>query len=186
MIKQRSDRQLFQRTLWAGGLTAATVLSTFVLDCATPFSALIVLAVLFLPRKDALLLIAGNFLINQAIGFGFLHWPLTLSCFLGGASVAAGCAVSTGVAMAVGRGLRGHTTTRAIGAFLAAFLGFEATIAAFSGFRSHEAADLQTYLYILYLNGLAFTALLGLQGVAASFGFAGQPLASPKVAAGTP
>ena len=57
---QRTDDQLLQRTAWAGVLTAATVISTLALGCATPFAALVALSAVFFPRKEAFALVGVN------------------------------------------------------------------------------------------------------------------------------
>src|SRR4051812_29768671 len=66
-----------RRTAWVVLLAGASVLTSFAFACATPFAALAALAALHLRRADAFGLVALAWLANQAIGYGFLHYPAT-------------------------------------------------------------------------------------------------------------
>jgi len=57
-------------------LVATAILFSFALACGMPFAALGALAALTLPARDALVLAVLGWLANQAIGFGFLGYPL--------------------------------------------------------------------------------------------------------------
>ncbi len=143
-----------------------------------PFAALITLAVLFLPRKDALLLVGANVVLFQAVGYGLMHWPFSMASIPGIAELVLACGLCSVAAMLVQRGLRGHGTLTVISVFLASFIVYEVAIVALSSLRaSHEVVGLQTHLYVLYLNGLAFAGLLALQGIATSLGIPGPRLA---------
>ncbi len=67
--------------LWIFLLTAAGVLTTFALACATPVAAFAVLAALHMRRFAAAALMIAVWLVGQTIGFGFLHYPLTANTF---------------------------------------------------------------------------------------------------------
>jgi len=54
------------------------------LACITPFAAMAVLASRTLPWRNAILVLLGAVIANQAAGFGLLHYPETLSTFLWG------------------------------------------------------------------------------------------------------
>jgi hypothetical protein len=54
-------------------------LASFVFACATPFAAFAVVASSLLPLTPALLVTAGAWIVNQAIGFGVLGYPLDLT-----------------------------------------------------------------------------------------------------------
>jgi hypothetical protein len=176
---QRADDQVLQRAAWAGVLTAATVISTMALGCATPFPALAALSVLFMPRREAFALVGANFLINQAVGFGIEHWPLTVDCVVGGLNLGIACAACTGAAMLARDRFKSSETVAVIGAFLASFFAFEAALMITSAWRAHEASGLQTYLFIFYVNGLAYAGLLAMQGAATSLGFIGRGAGAP-------
>jgi len=59
-------------------LAGSCALASFAFACATPFAAFAVVASSLLPLVSALLVIAGAWLVNQAIGFGALGYPLDL------------------------------------------------------------------------------------------------------------
>jgi len=80
-------------------LTASCGLASFALACATPFAAFAVVAAALLPRRSALLVVIGSWLVNQTIGFGVLRYPINESTIawgfvIGGAALAATIASS--------------------------------------------------------------------------------------------
>jgi hypothetical protein len=172
MILQQADTQLAKRFAWGGILTVLTVLSTLAAACGTPFAALATLAALFLPRRDAFVLIAVNWLANQAIGFGLLHYPLNWDCYRGGINLGVAALLSTLAALLSQGALRNSATTlRAIGSFAAAFITYEAMVFLMSPAGSRAGFAAPVVLYILYVNAVALVALLLLQAAAAALGF---------------
>jgi len=65
-------------------LVASCALASFALACATPFAAFAVLAAAILPLPSALPVIGAAWIVNQAIGFTWLHYPLDVSTALWG------------------------------------------------------------------------------------------------------
>jgi hypothetical protein len=65
----------WRRLLWLTVLVASSVAFSLGFACATPFAAFAAAAVLTLPRKDALLLMAAVWLANQAVGMAFSTIP---------------------------------------------------------------------------------------------------------------
>ena len=176
MTLQQPDTQLAKRFAWGGILTVLTVASTLAVACGTPFAALATLAALFLPRRDAFALIAVNWLANQAIGFGLLHYPLNWDCYRGGIDLAIAALLSTMAAILAQRSLRNVATPlRAIGSFALAFLAYEGTLFAISPSGSRADFAASVVLYIFYVNAVAFVALLLLQTAAAALGFSANP-----------
>jgi hypothetical protein len=172
MILQQADTQLAKRFAWGGILTVLTVSSTLAAACGTPFAALATLAALFLPRRDAFVLIAVNWLANQAIGFGLLHYPLNWDCYRGGINLGVAALLSTLAALLSQGALRNSATTlRAIGSFAAAFITYEAMLFLMSPAGSRAGFAAPVVLYILYVNAVALVALLLLQAAAAALGF---------------
>jgi hypothetical protein len=172
MTLQQTDAQLAKRFAWGGILTVLTVASTLAVACGTPFAALAALSALFLPRRDAFVLITVNWLANQAIGFGLLHYPLNWDCYRGGISLGIAALLSTMAALLAQRALQNlATTVKAIGSFIVAFVAYEGILFLIgpSGSRADFAAPV--VLYILYVNAVAFVALLLLQSAAAALGF---------------
>jgi hypothetical protein len=168
-----SESALAQRMLWGSLLTIATVGGSLALACATPFAALAALAALFLPRRDAFVLIGVNWLVNQVIGFGFLHYPPAWSTVLAGIELGVVCMACTAVALLVSASLRNVAVLPAVLAvFAVTFVSYEALN--FVTSIGHHAGDFQpsVTLYILYLNGLAFAGLLLLQRLAELIGVA--------------
>ncbi len=168
-----SDSALSRRLLWVGLLTIATVAATLALACATPFAALAALAALFLPRRDAFILIGVNWLANQAIGFGLMNYPWTWATLLAGIGLGVAALGCTGVAMLASASLRKATYPLAIlGVFAATFVAYEGLNYLLS--IGHNSGDytVSILLYLLYVNGLAFAVLLVLQRVAEVIGVA--------------
>src|SRR5580704_1050942 len=110
-LAKRPDTQLAKRFAWGGILTVLTVVSTLAVACGTPFAALAALAALFLPRRDAFALIAVNWLANQAIGFGLLHYPLNWDCYRGGINLGVAALLATAAALLSQGALRNSART---------------------------------------------------------------------------
>jgi hypothetical protein len=171
MTLQQPDTQLAKRFAWGGILTVLTVASTLAVACGTPFAALATLAALFLPRRDAFVLIAVNWLANQAIGFGLLHYPLNWDCYRGGINLGIAAVLSTMAALLAQGALRNAATTvRAIGSFAAAFAAYEGILFLVSPAGSGADFAAPVVLYIFYVNAIAFVALLLLQTTAVALG----------------
>jgi hypothetical protein len=172
MTPQTPDAQLAKRFAWGGALTALTVASTLAVACGTPFAALAALAALYLPRRDAFVLITVNWLANQAIGFGLLHYPLNWDCYRGGIDLCIAALLSTMAALLAQSTLRNAAATvRAIGSFCAAFIAYEAVLFLVSPASSGADFAPPVVLYILYVNAVAFVGLLLFKAVAAALGF---------------
>jgi hypothetical protein len=60
-------------------LATACALASFAFACATPFAAFAVVAAALLRPAAALLVIFAAWVVNQASGFGALHYPLDLN-----------------------------------------------------------------------------------------------------------
>jgi hypothetical protein len=143
-------------------LSAACVLASFAFACATPFAAFAVVAAATLRLQSALLVTAAAWLVNQAIGFGYLHYPLDASTILWGVVIGAAALAATGAATAVLR-LTQHTGT--VLALTAALVGacvvYELVLFAATPFLGGEGAFTAAIigriglLNILWLIGLA-------------------------------
>jgi hypothetical protein len=57
-------------------LTAACALASFAFACATPFAAFAAIAGAMLPLSAALPVVLAAWIVNQAIGFGVLGYPI--------------------------------------------------------------------------------------------------------------
>ena len=186
MTLQQPDRQLAKRFAWGGILTFLTVASTLAVACGTPFAALATLAALFLPRRDAFVLITVNWLANQAIGFGLLHYPLNWDCYRGGIDLGIAALQSTTAAMLAQRALRNTAATvRAIGSFAIAFAAYEGSLFLMSPAGSGADFSAPEVLYIFYVNAVALVGLLLLQTAAAALGLI-SPMTALKFDAAVP
>jgi hypothetical protein len=86
-------------------LTVSCALASFALACATPFAAFAVIASAMLPPRPALLVVTGAWLVNQAIGFGALHYPIDSGTILWGFVIGAAALAATAASSAVLRAL---------------------------------------------------------------------------------
>jgi hypothetical protein len=68
-------------------LTSSCALASLAFACATPFAAFAVVASSLLPLTPALLVTAGAWIVNQAIGFGVLGYPLDLNTVFWGCAI---------------------------------------------------------------------------------------------------
>jgi hypothetical protein len=84
-----------------GLLTAACALASFAFACATPFAAFAVIAAATLSLRSALLVTAAAWLVSQAIGFGFLHYPADASTIMWGFVIGAAALTATVAAVLV-------------------------------------------------------------------------------------
>jgi membrane-associated HD superfamily phosphohydrolase len=101
-------------------LTAACALASFAFACATPFAAFAVVAAATLPLLPALLVTLAAWLVNQAIGFGFLHYPIDATTIVWGLVIGGAALAATAAAMAV---LRLMERTGTVVALAAALIG---------------------------------------------------------------
>jgi hypothetical protein len=162
--------------VWGGALTIVTMASSLAVACGTPFAALAALGALFLPRRDALLLIAVNWLANQAIGFAFLHYPLNWDCYRGGIDIGIAALLATMATMLAHGTLRSAAiSVRALGSFAVAFTIYEAALFILSPAGSGADFAAPVIGYIFCVNAVAFVGLMLLNAAAAALGFARSP-----------
>jgi len=109
--------------LWLALLVAASFVCTFGLACAVPFAAFGAIAAMTLHRRDALLLTAALWLINQIVGFTVLHYPWDGMTLAWGAILGIIAVLSMLAAQIAIRGQRVVTTV--IAGLAAAFVVYE-------------------------------------------------------------
>lgn len=166
-----------QRAVWITLLTGATILGSFVFACATPFPALGALSALFMRKRDAFVLTLINWLANQTIGYGFLHYPQNFNSFAWGAVMGVSALVCTAAAIGT-RSLAGRAgwVVSALACFIAAFVAYELALYAAVPFLGDDGAfSAKIVAYVAEVNGIAFAALLVLQGLGLSTGVAALP-----------
>jgi hypothetical protein len=174
-----ADRNdLGKRAGWIALLTAATVLGSFVFACATPFAALGALAALNMRKRDAFALTAVNFAANQIVGFGFLHYPQTWDTYAWGAAIGIGALAATAAAIGAASLFRALPwAVAAVATFAVAVGVYELSLYAATAVLPTEADafSLQTVLYVVQVDGIAFAGLLVLQGIGQVIGLVSKP-----------
>ena len=116
-------------------LTVSCALASFALACATPFAAFAVAASAMLPSRPALLVVTGAWLVNQAIGFGALHYPIDANTMLWGLAIGAAALAATAASSAVLRALpEGRTPLVLALALVCAFGAYEIVLFAVTPF----------------------------------------------------
>lgn len=167
-----SKNDMGQRVLWAAILAAATIAGSYVFACALPFAALAALAAIYLPRRDAVILVAAAWAANQAIGYCVLDYPRTFDSFAWGAVMGL-CAVATlFVGFAVERAMT-QREVALIAVFTACFATYEFLMtAATLVLPAGGGFEVSVYEYVAVVNVLAFIGLLALQGAGRATGLA--------------
>jgi hypothetical protein len=112
-------------------LTIACGLASFVFACATPFAAFAVVAAAALPLQSALLAVTAAWVVNQAIGFGVLHYPVDMNTILWGLVIGMAALAATVTSTIVLRMLRRNGTPVALGfALIGAYAAYELVLLA--------------------------------------------------------
>jgi hypothetical protein len=122
-------------------LTVSCALASFALACATPFAAFAVVATAMLPLRPALLVVTGAWLVNQAIGFGALHYPIDTSTILWGLVIGAAALAATMASAVVLRTLPQIATPAVLAlALVCAYAAYEFTLLAATPFLGGSGA----------------------------------------------
>jgi hypothetical protein len=142
-------------------LTAACALASFAFACATPFAAFAVIAAAMLPLRSALPVTVAAWLVNQGIGFGFLHYPVDASTIIWGLVIGAAALAGTAASALVFGVTRGTSAALAFGAALfSAFAAYELVLFATTPFLGGTEAF--TMAIVGRLGGLSVLWLIGL------------------------
>jgi len=124
-----------------GLLTLACALASFAFACATPFAAFAVIATQTLPLTSALLVVAAAWVVNQAIGFGALHYPLHANTILWGVMIGAAALAGTVAAAAALRLAERAKSAIALGlGLVAAYATYQLVLFAATPFLGGEGA----------------------------------------------
>jgi hypothetical protein len=164
----------WRRPFWLALLVAASVAFSLGFACAMPFAAICAAAACTLPRRDAYTLAGAVWLVNQGIGFAFLHYPWTAECLAWGAALGLVAFLCILVSRSVV--LRLHTTApvvRNIVAFAAALVAYEAALIVFSlglGGTENFTVAIQTRIFVL--NAVALAGLFALHRAGVFLGLA--------------
>ena len=145
-------------------LAASCALASFALACATPFAAFAVLASAMLPLSSALSVVGTVWAINQAIGFGWLHYPMDANTILWGVAIGLAALVATVMSKIVLRILLRYATAPAFAfALLSAYGAYEVVLLAATPFLGGSGSF--TAAIIVRLGLLNVVWLIGLTAV---------------------
>jgi hypothetical protein len=176
-----SQGHSWRRPVWLALLVAASVAFSLGFACATPLAAFCAAGACTLPRRDAYYLAVMVWLVNQTVGFAFLHYPWTADCLAWGAVLGLCALLSTGIARLAIRHLREMPAVpRNAAAFLTAFAVSEAILFGVSlwlGGTQDFTAGIQ--MKIFAINAGAWVGLLALHWAGTLIGIA-SPAPSPS------
>ena len=142
-------------------LMIACALASFAFACATPFAAFAVVAAAMLPLPWALLMTAAAWLVNQGIGFGFLHYPVDATTIIWGFVIGTAALAATAASALTLRAMQRTGGLVAFGAALiAAYVAYELALFAATPFLG-GAGDF-TVAIVGRLGGLNVVWLIGL------------------------
>jgi hypothetical protein len=113
-------------------LAGSCALASFAFACATPFAAFAVVASSLLPLRTALLVVAGAWLVNQAIGFGGLGYPLDLHTALWGLAIGVAALTSTAESKLLLNSQRSRGPAALSVAIFGAYAAYEVVLFAFT------------------------------------------------------
>jgi hypothetical protein len=152
-----------RRPLWIGSLIFLSAVSSLGFACAAPLAAFAAIAAVTLRQRDALVVIAAVWLVNQFIGFAVLHYPLERGALAWGGALGAAALVATLAARwGSGRLSQSNRFIRAGAAFMAAFAAYEGILFAISAMSVTGLSNFAPaiVLRIFLINTTAFAALL--------------------------
>lgn len=116
-------------TLWISLLTAASMVTTLALGCATPFPSLASLAAVHMRRRDGLALMLLAWAASQLVGFLLLGYPRDGSTLAWGAGLGTAAAGSALASYAALRALRYRSVPARLSlAYAAGFTAFKGII----------------------------------------------------------
>jgi hypothetical protein len=144
-----------------GLLTIACALASFVFACATPFAAFAVVAAAMLPPQSALLLAAAAWLVNQGVGFGFLHYPVDATTIIWGLVIGAAALAATAASELTFRAMQRSAALMAFSAALiSAYAAYELVLFAATPFLG--GVEHFTVAIVGRLGGLNVLWMIGL------------------------
>jgi hypothetical protein len=112
-------------------LITGCALASFAFACATPFAAYAVIAAAMLRLSSALLVVGAAWIVNQAIGFGVLHYPHDANTVFWGLAIGAAALTATAAAVLVARALSRTSQLAMLGvALVAAYAAYELVLVA--------------------------------------------------------
>jgi hypothetical protein len=147
-------------------LAGSCALASCAFACGTPFAAFAVLASSLLPLVSALLVIAGAWLVNQAIGFGALGYPLDLHTLLWGFAIGVAALAAAAESKILLHSQRSNSAAALGVAIFGAYAAYEVVLFAFTFFLG--GTDAFKLTIIVRLGFLNLLWLIGLVAVCAA------------------
>jgi hypothetical protein len=145
-------------------LTMCCALASLWFACAAPFAAFAVVAAAMLTLRPAFLVVTGAWLVNQGIGFGFLHYPIDTNTILWGFVIGLAAMAATLIAQIILRVLQRNGTPVALAsALLGAFCAYELVL--FGATLFLGGAGNFTAAIVMRLGLLSAVWLIGLVAV---------------------
>ncbi|ARN80508.1 hypothetical protein [Methylocystis bryophila] len=154
-------------TLSIGALAVFSLLFTLGFACAVPLAAFAAISAISFDRRNALVATGAVWLANQAIGFGFMHYPLEGETLAWGGALGVIALLSCEAARLASRRLTG--VAGAVAAFLAAFVAYEGSLLLIdAAIGLLERVDALGTLRIFLINACAFGGFWALKTIASS------------------
>jgi hypothetical protein len=163
--------------LWVALIAALTIGGSFVYACAAPFAAIAALAATKMDRANGLSLVAVAWIVNQAVGFGLLDYPLDASTFAWGGAIGLGTVAGFAAARAAVATVSLPLIVMLAVAFTASFVVYELALyaASFVLGASDAAFSMDVVGYILRINAVSFAGLLLLHRAAVALAWISEP-----------
>lgn len=165
------------RSLWISMLILVGVLLTPAFHCGFPLAAFAAIAALTLDRRDALLLCGGVWLANQAVAFGSMHHPMSITAATWGVALGVFALLACEAA-----GLAARRMNGLVGAavdFAVAFVVYKGSIFVFGMVMGSSASHLGSLLATLprdfFVGACTFVGLGGLYMLGAIAGLERNP-----------
>ncbi|MCC2975894.1 hypothetical protein LK533_04280 [Sphingomonas sp. PL-96] len=176
MTEQGSSRRA--SALWIMLLTLASVATTLVFKCATPFPALAALAAVHMRARDGVSLALAAWAASQLVGFCWLDYPTTANSLGWGGIMGVGAIAGALAAHAASARSSGSWGLRLAVGYLAAFVAFKLVILLGTlGMDGGAGAFTMEVLVRQFVRNAA--VLLGLLGLYRLLSAAGVPAPRP-------
>ncbi len=161
-------------------LTGACALASLAFACATPFAAFAVVASSMLPLALALLVTAGAWIVNQAIGLGVLGYPLDSNTVFWGFAIGVAALLATAESKILLHSQRSSSPAALGVALFGAYAAYEVVLFAFGLLLGGTSAF--NFPIIVRLGILNLLWLIGLVAACEAFrllrSFGGRRMAS--------
>jgi hypothetical protein len=156
--------------IWVMILTMAVIGGTFALSCITPFAALAVALGGTVGLRASLRIMTVVWFANQAVGFGFFHFPRTPNTFLWGVAIGGAAFMTTIAASVIMKYALSRAAPLRLGvALLLSFGVYEMTLLAaavlLGGLETFRPA---LVAQLAFINAVSFVGIVALNEVAAA------------------